>query len=148
MNGGSSKAHILGNPKTATLLMCRHHKKTDPTAFSVASSFTSLSQRPYTPLGRKQFNVSSSDIKTRAKRIIYFQAVNRRAQKLFLLTSPPKPATYGLTRITQPNLSEQVLFSCPLRDVTYTRQLIVRVGTCLTVTFLPRHRHRRSINQR
>ena len=108
--------------------MCKHHK-TDPTAFSVASSFTSLSQRPYTPLGHKQFNVSSSGIKNRAKRVISFQAANRRAQKLFLLTSPPKPANYGLTRIIQPNLSEQVFLSCPLRDVTHTRQLIVRVGT-------------------
>ena len=127
--------------------MCKHHK-TDPTAFSVASSFTSLSQRPYTPLGHKQFNVSSSGIKNRAKRVISFQAANRRAQRLFLLTSPPKPANYGLTRIIQPNLSEHVLLSCPLRDVTHTRQLIVRVGTCITVTFLPRRRHCRSINQR
>ena len=148
MNGGSSKAHILGNPKTSTLLMCRHHTKTDPTVYPVAYSFTSLSQRPYTPLGHKQFNVSSSGIKNRAKRVISFQAANRRAQKLFLLTSPPKPANYGLTRIIQPNLSEQVFLSCPLRDVTHTRQLIVRVGTCITVTFLPRRRHRRSINQR
>ena len=117
--------------------------------YPVASSFTSLSQRPYTPLGHKQFNVSSSDIlKNRAKRVVSFQAANRRAQKLFLLTSPPKPADYGLTRITQPNLSEQVFFSCPLRDVTHTRQLIIRVGTCILVTFLPRYRHCCSINQR
>ena len=129
---------ILLETKTPTLLMCKHHK-TDPTAFSVASSFTSLSQRPYTPLGHKQLNVSSSCIqKNRAKRVISFQAANRRAQKLCLLTSLPKPANYGLTRIIQPNLSEQVFLSCPLRDVAHTRQLIVRFGTCITGTFLPR----------
>ena len=60
---------------------CVDITKTDPTAFSVASSFTSLSQRPYTPLGHKQFNVSSSDIKNRAKRIVSFQVANRKAQK-------------------------------------------------------------------
>ena len=61
---------------------CVDITKTDPTAFSVASSFTSLSQRPYTPLGHRQFNVSSSDInKTELNGVISFQAANRKAQK-------------------------------------------------------------------
>ena len=126
--------------------MCKHHK-TDPTAFCRFQLYLSQPTTLYTSRSQtvQRFKLPHQN---RAKRVISFQAANRRAQKLFLLTSPPKPANYGLTRIIQPNLSEQVFLSCHLRDVTHTRQLIVRVGTCITVTFFPRRRYCRSINQR